>query len=110
LGPKDETVINPRQTADMDIIQTLLNTRVGEIPAEDAVFKAMFYVDDYRIVVKTRACCSCYREVIVERVAMEKGQSSAVTLCDVRPDVTIGEVYQRAKELIESLIIRVARD
>jgi serine acetyltransferase len=90
----------------MDITQILLNTRVGEIPAENAAFKAVFYVDGYRIVVKTRTCCSCYREIIVEKVAMEERQGSVATLCDVRPDATIGEVYQRAKELIESLIIK----
>ncbi len=92
-----------------NLIQNLLNTRVGEIPAKNRTFKAVFYVDDYRIIVRTRGCCSCYHEIVVERVAMEEGQGSAVAICDVRPDVTIGEVYQRAKELIESLIIKAVK-
>ncbi len=91
-----------------NLIQTLLNTKVGDIPArKDSAFKVVFYIDGYRVTVKTRACCSCYHEIIVEKIEMEKGQGSTVVICDVRPDVTIGEVYRRAKELIESLIIKV---
>jgi hypothetical protein len=90
-----------------NIIQILLNTKISEIPTELIGFKVVFEVDGYRVVVnKSYHDYSCHAKITVEKIALEEGQGSAVEIHDVRCDVTIGEIYRRARELIESFIRR----
>ena len=87
-----------------NIIQTLLNTRLGEIPTDLLGFKVTFEVGGYRVIVDKDAADTCRAKITVEKIALEEGQGSAVEIHDVRCDVPIGEIYQRARELIESFI------
>jgi hypothetical protein len=93
----------------MDVVKTLLNTKLSEIPAKDLGFKAVFEVDGYKIVVEVFSGCCHGPNVAVAMIEREEGQGSTVKLYDVRRDATIGEIYQRAKELIETFVRRPRR-
>jgi hypothetical protein len=88
-----------------DIIEVLLNTRIGDIPSHLLGFKVTFEVGGYKvIVVKDADDSTCRAKITVEKIALEEGQGSAVEIYDVKCDVKIGEIYQRARELIELFI------
>ena len=109
------TKTQPQTRAELDktrhnmnnIIQTLLNTRIGEIPTDLLGFKVTFEVGGYKVIVdKDADDYTCRAKITVKKIALEEGQGSAVEIHDVRCDVPIGEIYQRARELIESFIRR----
>jgi len=88
----------------MDIVKTLLNTKLSDVPVKDLGFKAVFEVDGYKIMIEVWSGCCHGPNVTVTMIEMREGQGSTVKLYDVRRDVTIGEIYHRVRELIESFI------
>jgi hypothetical protein len=79
----------------MSLTQALLNTRVKDLPKN---FHATVSVDEYEVMVNTE------RQVTVT-VTKKKGVGKGTHLVayDPDPELTIMEIYRRAREVIETL-------
>jgi len=100
----------------MESIKTLLNAKLGEMLVKNIGFKVtaevdsnktkvVIEVDGYMIIVSAPSDKHCKgTEITVHNVTTKRGHGSMVRICDAGDDISIGEVYRRARELIEMFV------
>jgi hypothetical protein len=80
------------------LTQALLNAKVGDLPKD---FHVTMEVDDYEVMVITE------RQVSVT-VHKKKGpgKGARVVVYDPDPDLTVAEIYRKARDTLEVLVRR----
>ncbi len=78
------------------ITQALLNAKVGELPKN---FHATIEVGNYEVMIITERQVS----VTVSR-KKNPGRGAHVVLYDPDPELTIAEIYKKAREVLETLV------
>lgn len=81
------------------VIESIMAAKVGDLPPG---FDLRLRIGDYQVDI------TIYSDDKAIEVKKEEGEgeSSWVRIADPREDVTIGEIYRRARELIEQYIKR----
>ncbi len=78
------------------ITQMMLNTKIGEFPKR---FHATVEVGEYEIMIITEGRPSV---TVSKKRGLSKG--SHVVIYEPNPDLTVEEVYRRAREVLEALV------